>query len=130
MQVAVCMVSAHSPVYEQKMKWFAEGVSDHCDIVDWENLPAYHQNYVPVIYGSVKHKRGARRVEELLDSGRLLGEVGADDLNCLGWQGEYKAIDPECKDQLRIKACGRRGVTANDIVFFLLGQPCGCHSRQ
>lgn len=69
MQVAVCMVSAHSPVYEQKMKWFAEGVSDHCDIVDWENLPAYHQNYVPVIYGSVKHKRGAahHRIKSQID---------------------------------------------------------------
>ena len=48
MQVAVCMVSAHSPVYEQKMKWFAEGVSDHCDIVDFnEFFPLNFVIFIP-----------------------------------------------------------------------------------
>ena len=60
MHIAVCIKSAHQEVYQQKMRWFAEGVTDTpCDIVDWVNLPNDYEKYTPVIYGSVKKTRGA-----------------------------------------------------------------------
>ena len=59
MHVAVCIQSAHNEVYQQKMRWFAEGVSTECDVVQWTSLPKDHNKYVPVIYGSVKKNRSA-----------------------------------------------------------------------
>ena len=59
MQVAVCIVSAHNEVYQQKMRYFDEGVGEASSIVDWTTLPNNHKDYVPVIYGSVKKKRAA-----------------------------------------------------------------------
>ena len=59
MQVAVCIVSAHNEVYQQKMRYFDEGVGEESSIVDWTTLPSNHKDYIPVIYGSVKKKRAA-----------------------------------------------------------------------
>ena len=60
MDIAICIKSAHHEVYQQKMRWFAQGVTDTpCDIVDWINLPHDHNQFTPVIYGSVKKSRGA-----------------------------------------------------------------------
>jgi hypothetical protein len=73
MQVAVCIQSAHNEVYQQKMRWFAEGVSDACDVVQWTSLPNDHKKYVPVIYGSVKKNRSAahhRIKSQVFDHGR------------------------------------------------------------
>ena len=73
MKVAVCIQSAHNKVYQQKMNYFAEGVSDECKIVDWISLPNDHKNYVPVIYGSVKKNRSAAHHKiksQVFDHGR------------------------------------------------------------
>ena len=59
MQVAVCIVSAHNEVYQQKMRYFDEGVGEASSIVNWTTLPSNHNDYVPVIYGSVKKKSAA-----------------------------------------------------------------------
>ena len=63
MQVAVCIVSAHNEVYQQKMRYFDEGVGEESSIVDWTTLPSNHKDYIPVIYGSVK-KREPRHITE------------------------------------------------------------------
>ena len=60
MHVAVCIKSAHQEVYQQKMRWFAEGVTDTpCDLVNWIDLPNDYNKFTPVIYGSVKKSRSA-----------------------------------------------------------------------
>lgn len=73
MHVAVCIQSAHNEVYQQKMRWFAEGVSDVCNVVQWTSLPDDHKKYVPVIYGSVKKNRSAAHHKiksQVFDHGR------------------------------------------------------------